>query len=49
MEELLQEFRVWEMAWMTFNVTKRYGQPLSVEEFVKELEKKYKVTKLQNE
>jgi len=46
MKELLQEFRVWNMDWLTFNMTKRYGQPLSVEDFIKELEKKYKVTKL---
>ena len=46
MEELLQEFRVWNMAWLTFKVTKKYGQPLSAEEFIKELENKYKVTKL---
>lgn len=46
MKELLQEFRVWNMAWMTFNMTKKYGQPLSAEDFIKELEKRYKVTKL---
>ena len=46
MEDLLQEFRVWSMAWLTFSATKKYGQPKSIEEFIKELEKKYKVTKL---
>lgn len=46
MEDLIQEFRVWSMAWMTFNITKKYGQPKSIEDFIKELEKRYKVTKL---
>ena len=45
MEELLQEFRKWNMDWMTFKVTKKYGQPLSKEDFIKELSKKYKVIK----
>ena len=45
MEELLQEFRKWNMDWMTFNLTKKYGQPKSMDEFIKELSKKYKVTK----
>ena len=46
MEELLQEFREWNMSWLTFSATKKYGQPLSAEDFIKELEKRYKVTKL---
>ena len=46
MEDLLQEFRVWNMAWLTFSITKEYGQPKSKEDFIKELEKKYKVTKI---
>ena len=47
MKELLQEFRVWNMDWLTFDsATKRYNKPLSIEEFIKKLEKKYKVTKL---
>ena len=45
MEDLIQEFRVWNMDWLGFKVI-HYKQPLSVEEFIKELEKKYKVTKL---
>ena len=45
MEELIQEFRKWNMDWLTFNTT-HINQPLSVEKFIKELEKRYKVTKL---
>lgn len=45
MEELIQEFREWNMNWLSFRVT-HYKQPLSVEKFIEELEKKYKVTKL---
>ncbi len=45
MKELLQEFRVWNMEWLTWNI-KMGKQPLSSENFIKELEKKYKITKL---
>jgi hypothetical protein len=45
MEELLQEFKVWNMEWLGFRVV-HHKQPLSSEEFIKELEKKYKITKL---
>ena len=46
MEELLQEFRNWNKDWNKYDKLRKWDKPLSREDFVKELENKYKVTKL---
>ena len=44
MEELLQEFRMWELSWSWYKFSHK-DKPISAEEFIKKLEKKYKVIK----
>jgi hypothetical protein len=43
MEELLKEFREWNKSWDNY---RGFGKPKSIEEFIIELSKKYKVEKL---
>ena len=44
MEELLQEFRKWDSSWWKYD---QFGgtKPISADEFIKELSKKYKIIK----
>ena len=44
MEELLQEFRKWDSSWWKYD---QLGgtKPISADEFIKELSKKYKIIK----
>jgi len=46
MEELIQEFRVWTKVWTIYGLKFSKSKPKSVEDFIKSLENKYKVTKL---
>lgn len=43
MKELLEEFRQWNKSWDNY---KGFNKPKSIDEFIIELSKKYKVKKL---
>lgn len=45
MEELLEHFRFWNNLWEKYDNKIDKVKPTSKEEFIKELEKRYKVTK----
>ena len=47
MEELMEEFREWERDWKLYDGL-NHSKPMSVQEFIKELSKTYKVTKIEN-
>jgi hypothetical protein len=44
--EILQEVRIWNMGWITWNVTKVYGKPKSIEDFSKNLSDRYIIKKV---
>jgi len=46
MENLIQEFRIWTKAWTIYSLKFSKSKPKSVEDFIKELKNRYKVTKL---
>lgn len=48
MEELIEHFRFWNLLWEKYDSKKDIIKPASKEVFIKELSKRYTVTKIKN-
>ena len=46
MNDLIQEFRLWNLLWSRYDRDIDKNKPDSKEVFIKKLEKKYKITKI---